>query len=127
MVLDLHAHSKKARSFFYGAKSSQNNRILPYQCAQLSPQFSFEDCSFSVHKTKQCTARAILSSSLPDALVYTYEVSFMGDCDDSKITHYQEGDYIEMGKTVAQAIYMMYFYLLSINKGKTYLINLTAK
>ena len=29
MVLDLHAHSKKLKSFFYGSPSTQNNRLFP--------------------------------------------------------------------------------------------------
>lgn len=50
-ILDLHGHSRKMFSFFYGNPSSTNPidvRMFPLLCSKLSPNYiKFEDCTFT--------------------------------------------------------------------------------
>ena len=83
-------------------------------CCQVSPMFSSRDCCYSIHNNKQGTARAVLSRCLPRALVYTYEVSFMGEWKGDQITCYQTSDYLGMGSSLIRALFMMSFYQLKL-------------
>lgn len=50
-ILDLHGHSRKMFSFFYGNPSSSNPidvRVFSMICSKMSPNFiKFEDCTFT--------------------------------------------------------------------------------
>jgi cytosolic carboxypeptidase protein 2/3 len=50
-ILDLHGHSRKMFSFFYGNPSPANPvdvRIFSLLCSKMSPNFiKFEDCTFA--------------------------------------------------------------------------------
>lgn len=50
-ILDLHGHSRKMFSFFYGNPSSANPvdvRVFSMICSKMTPNFiKFEDCTFA--------------------------------------------------------------------------------
>lgn len=53
VVLDLHGHSKKLSSFFYGnpyPQQPEHVRGFPFICSKLSDKVSFEDCTFTIEE-----------------------------------------------------------------------------
>jgi hypothetical protein len=59
--LDVHAHSRKMNSFFYGSKMTEReNKLLPFVCSKLNKFISYTDSSFTDDPSKKTTARVIL-------------------------------------------------------------------
>ena len=64
---DLHGHSKKRNSFFYGCNTAANGgflswtivRLLPRIFAQKTHMFNYKDCKFRVEPYKIGTARIV--------------------------------------------------------------------
>ncbi len=64
---DLHGHSKKKNSFFYGCNTAANGgflsqaivRLLPRIIAQKTHMFNYKDCRFRVEPYKIGTARIV--------------------------------------------------------------------
>jgi hypothetical protein len=64
---DLHGHSKKTNSFFYGCNTAANGgflswtivRLLPRIFAQKTHMFNFKDCRFKVEPYKIGTGRVV--------------------------------------------------------------------
>jgi hypothetical protein len=64
---DLHGHSKKNNSFFYGCNTAANGgflswtivRLLPRIMAQKTHLFNFKDCRFRVEPYKMGTGRVV--------------------------------------------------------------------
>lgn len=67
---DLHGHSAKKHSFFYGCNkiseggtsSWTETHILPRIISRISPHFSLNDCKFRVTDDKKNTARVVVYS-----------------------------------------------------------------
>ena len=47
LVVDLHGHSRRMGSFFYGNKDGKNPMVFPYVASKSSPHILFERCKFS--------------------------------------------------------------------------------
>ena len=83
LIVDLHGHSRRMGSFFYGNDYGQNHMLFPYIASKMNRSILFEKSKFS-HETendaKFSTARVVLGNIVKDAggYVYTYEVSFFG-------------------------------------------------
>lgn len=59
--LDIHAHSRKMNSFFYGSKSAtKEKKIYPFVCSKLNKFISYNESSFSDDPSKKTTARVVL-------------------------------------------------------------------
>lgn len=75
-ILDLHGHSRKMFSFFYGNPSSSNPaevRVFPLLCSKLGPNcVRFEDSTFLSEEYKRNTARVQLGLSFRNAQVLTF-------------------------------------------------------
>lgn len=100
MVLDLHSHSRKLGTFFYGNNKATNKnsvKIFPMMVCKNDERFDYKSNRFSGGNDR--TARKILFDYLQIPLVYTVESSFFGyqKENDFKITQYQPKDYREMG------------------------------
>lgn len=111
IVLDLHGHSRKLFSFFYGNPNPGNpceTRIFPLICSKLSPNFiRFEDSSFVNDQYKRNTARIQLFLSLKLPNIYTFESSFFGYSGKNKERkHYTQDGYREMGAALGKAIFL---------------------
>ena len=81
LVCDLHGHSRRKNIFMYGNNFSDRphaTRVFPYIMSKLLDFFSFESSRFSVHKSKESTARITLWKELKIANVFTMEASFCG-------------------------------------------------
>ena len=81
LVCDLHGHSRRKNIFMYGNVFEHRphaTRVFPYIMSKLLDFFSFEYSRFSVHKSKESTARVTLWRELKIANVFTMEASFCG-------------------------------------------------
>ena len=81
-ILDLHGHSRKMFSFFYGNASAANPidvRVFSLLCSKLNPNYiKFEDCTFAYEEYKRNTARVQFGLSFKTLNIFTFEVSFFG-------------------------------------------------
>ncbi len=104
MILDLHSHSRKLGTFFYGntmTDSSERNlaKILPAMVCKNDERFSFSSCRFG--GGNNLAARRVLFNKLEIPLIYTIESSFYGyQKDDFRIVPYYPKDYREMSESV---------------------------
>jgi len=60
LFCDLHGHSRKKSIFMYGNTQSDKpeaTRLFPFIMSKLCDYFSFEDSRFSMHRSKEATAR----------------------------------------------------------------------
>lgn len=82
MFLDLHAHSRKMNSFFYGGESEDGQlHLFPFVCSKLNRYISKDECSYGIDPGKKSTARAIVQNEMGVRKSYTFEVSFFGHTD----------------------------------------------
>lgn len=83
---DLHGHSKKRNSFFYGCNTAANGgflswtivRLLPRIFAQKTHMFNYKDCKFRVEPYKIGTARIVAWKQFQITHSFTLENSFYG-------------------------------------------------
>lgn len=81
MVLDLHGHTQKRKSFFYGCTEKNyphRTRLFPYLASKLSPHFEFASCNFAMEKSKEATARITLYNLIKSPDIFTIETSQFG-------------------------------------------------
>lgn len=82
LFCDFHGHSRRKNIFMYGnnyPERPDKTRVFPYIISKLCDYFSFEYSRFSVHKSKEATARVALWRDIGYCpLVYTMEASFSG-------------------------------------------------
>ena len=60
MYLDFHGHSRKESIFMYGnnySEKPEETRVFPYILSKICDYFSFEYSRFSMHRSKEATAR----------------------------------------------------------------------
>lgn len=72
MFLDLHSHSRKLGTFFYGNTLSSNtaaSRIYPLTVCKKDERFTFKNCRFNGGSNS--AARYALFDSLKIPLIYT--------------------------------------------------------
>lgn len=78
---DLHGHSRNKDIFIYGNNYQENpesTRLFPFIMSKVLDCFSFDACRFSIHKSKEATARVAMWKELKIPAVYTMEASFCG-------------------------------------------------
>ena len=80
---DFHGHSTKRNIFMYGntqtkAADRGKEKIFPGQFAENNENFSFEDCSFEVQKSRESTARIVMWREFNLVNSFTLECSFCG-------------------------------------------------
>ena len=104
MFLDLHSHSKKLGTFFYGNSFRESkfvSRKFPIMVCKKDSRFSYTSCRFCPCNNK--SARYVLFESLNIPLIYTVESSFYGyQKDGHNIFQYLPKDYREMGITILE-------------------------
>lgn len=108
-ILDLHGHSKKLNSFFYGNPCPENPdvvRIFPFVCSKLHPGVQFLDCTFSSEEYKKQAARVHLSTVHKLIHVYTFESSFYAYIREGKTVEFTPKEYRELGATLVNALFM---------------------
>ena len=73
--------SNRKNAFIYGCTDPNNpmsSRIFPYLLSKLGTSFSFKESRFSIHKSKESTARVALWRELQLPNIFTLEASFYG-------------------------------------------------
>ena len=73
LFCDFHAHSGKKNIFIYGCENSKGTpeRLFPLALSEMSPTFSFGDCSFKVQKKKSNCGRIVVNKELGVVNSYT--------------------------------------------------------
>lgn len=81
MCCDLHGHSRRKNLFMYGNNFENRphaTRVFPFIMSKLLDFFSFDYSRFSMHRSKEATARVTLFRELKIPCVFTLEASFCG-------------------------------------------------
>lgn len=112
----MHGHSIKHNVFQYGNKLDALDPVRdlpPHQPKLFSlllskslDYFSFADCSFSMPKSKEATARITMFHELKIPFVFTLEASFAG-ASRGRLNgqHFSIGDLENIGKSVLKCLY----------------------
>lgn len=114
LYCDFHGHSRKKNIFMYGCTKSKkgssvqsklSTRVFPRILWKISQNFSYNDCSFAIQKSKESTARVVVFKELGLLNSYTIEASFCGasfgrNCDKHFNTRHLE----QMGHFFCEAI-----------------------
>jgi hypothetical protein len=73
--------------------------IFPMILSKLFDYFSFEDCTFSMPRAKEATARIAMFHLLKIPFVFTLEASFCGaTIGNLQWKHFSSGDLMEAGR-----------------------------
>lgn len=79
--------------------------MFPYILSKLCDFFSFESCRFSMHKSKEATARIAIYREIKIPTVFTLEASFSGaDKGHLKDHHFTTDHLMLMGRKVLEAL-----------------------
>ena len=80
-------------------ENPESTRLFPFILSKVCDSFSFENCRYSVHKSKEATARITMWRELKIPAVYTMEASFCGsDIGASAGLHYTAEHLMDIGK-----------------------------
>ena len=83
----------------------EETRAFPYVLSKLCDYFSFEYSRFSMHKSKDATARIAIWKELKIPCVYTMEASFSGaDMGQFKGKHFTTWHLMRAGAKVLEAL-----------------------
>lgn len=110
LFVDLHGHSRRKNIFMYGNSGSTpqeqtDSRLFPFILSKLCDFFSFESCRFSMHKSKEATARIAIYKEVKIPSIYTLEASFSGaDKGQLKDHHFTTEHLMVMGRKVLEAL-----------------------
>jgi ribosomal protein S24E len=83
LFTDLHAHSRKKNIFMYGCTSTDYEKqidikVFPKLLSEISPYFSFQDCSFNLSKARSTSGRVVVYKELGISNSFTMEASLCG-------------------------------------------------
>ena len=78
LFLDVHSHSKKMGSFFYGNDLFENGRLFPFICSRMNKDILIESSDFVNDPSKKAAARLVVQNELKVRNSFTFEVSFFG-------------------------------------------------
>jgi len=102
LYCDLHGHSRNKNVFIYGNNYPENpesTRLFPYIMSTICDSFAFDYSRFTIHSSKESTARVSMWRELKIPAVYTMEASFCGaDRGDLSGLHYTSSHYMEIGR-----------------------------
>jgi len=108
LFCDFHGHSRRKNIFMYGNSSQdkpEETRIFPFIMSKLCDYFSFEYSRFSMHKSKEATARVSMWKELKIPSIFTMEASFSGaDQGDFKDCHFTTEHLMLAGRKLLEAL-----------------------
>ena len=108
LFCDLHGHSRRKNIFMYGNNFTENpaaTRMFPYIMSKLCDYFSFESSRFSLHKSKESTARVSMWKELKIPNIFTMEASFSGaDKGALKDQHFTTEHLMMAGRKLLEAL-----------------------
>ncbi|KAF7638683.1 Peptidase_M14 domain-containing protein [Meloidogyne graminicola] len=134
--IDLHGHSRKANIFMYGNNpmeswcsadnsfESKTFSLLPEILSKFSDSFSLKDCSFSITKAKEFSARVSTWRQFNLERVYTCESSYWGfDFGSKSGTQITIADLKRMGTELVEGLVHLYdIHINELNKNINKLI-----
>lgn len=92
----------------YGNNYSENpesTRLFPFIMSKVLDSFSFESSRFSIHRSKESTARVSMWKELKIPAVYTMEASFCGaQIGSGSGLHFTTEHFMEAGKKLCIAL-----------------------
>ncbi|SPQ97295.1 unnamed protein product (mitochondrion) [Plasmodiophora brassicae] len=112
VFVDLHGHSRRHNMFIYGcpptpaaveqvstAVAHVSEQVFPRMLWRQAENFSFQDCKFTIQKSKENTARAVVNREFNCLNSFTLETSFSGADQGSRAGfHFNQRHYQEMGE-----------------------------
>lgn len=108
LYCDFHGHSRRKNIFMYGNNYSDKpdaTRLYPYILSKICDYFSFEYSRFSMHKSKEATARVAMWKELKIPTIYTLEASFSGaDQGVLKDQHFTTEHLMNCGRKILEAL-----------------------
>lgn len=107
LFVDCHGHSRKKNVFLYGCNNKSAvgyakyiERVIPFICSYNNQSFSFQDCNFTIQKSREGTGRYVVYSEYNVVNSFTLEASFFSpekglyqDC------HFTPTQYHDIGKS----------------------------
>ena len=115
---DIHGHSKKKNSFFYGCNTAANGgflswtivRLFPRIFAQKTHMFNFRDCRFKVEPYKVGTGRVVAWKQFSITHSFTLENSFYGyDFGEDESREFSEEDYYTVGTKFCDSVFEFHY------------------
>ncbi len=122
---DIHGHSKKKNSFFYGCNTAANGgflswtivRLLPRIFAQKTHMFNYRDCRFKVEQYKMGTGRVVCWKQFNITHSFTLENSFYGyDFGEEESREFSEDDYLTVGSKLCDSVFELHCVWQEIQK-----------
>jgi hypothetical protein len=108
LFCDFHGHSRRKNIFMYGNSSverPEETRMFPFILSKLCDFFSFEQSRFSMHRSKEATARISMWKELKIPAIYTMEASFSGaDKGGLKDLHFTTENLMMAGRKLLEAL-----------------------
>ncbi|KAK4467595.1 hypothetical protein MN116_000259, partial [Schistosoma mekongi] len=120
---DMHGHSRRNNIFMYGCdplyrhskifhhnKQTLHERILPYILSQQATKyFSFPNCRFTVHPSKEATSRVVFWREFEVINSFTLEATFNGSTMQKNcLTKFEVDDFMKMGEMFAYSLHKFY-------------------
>ncbi|CAH8621789.1 unnamed protein product [Schistosoma bovis] len=139
---DMHGHSRRNNIFMYGCdplyrhskifnntKKSLHERILPYIISQQATSyFSFPNCRFTVHPSKESTSRVVFWREFEVINSFTLEATFNGSTlQNNSLMKFEVDDFMKMGELLGYSLYKFYEVLCNPLKLKETLKNLAQQ
>ncbi|VDO48353.1 unnamed protein product [Schistosoma margrebowiei] len=139
---DMHGHSRRNNIFMYGCdplyrhskifnntKKSLHERILPYIISQQATSyFSFPNCRFTVHPSKESTSRVVFWREFEVINSFTLEATFNGSTlQNNNLMKFEVDDFMKMGEILGYSLYKFYEVLCNPLKLKETLKNLAQQ
>lgn len=91
VFVDFHGHSRRSNIFMYGNNPDESwlstdhgsnignqYKLLPELLEKISPSFSLKDCTFTITKAKEFSARITLWRQFAIERAYTMEATYCG-------------------------------------------------
>lgn len=108
LYCDLHGHSRNKNVFIYGnnyLENPESTRLFPFVMSKVCDTFSYSSSKFSIHQSKEQTARIAMWRELKIPAVYTMEASFCGANIGAKAgLHFTTSDFMQVGRRLMLAL-----------------------
>jgi hypothetical protein len=108
LFCDFHGHSRRKNIFMYGNNFTEKpdaTRVFPFILSKICDFFSFEYSRFSMHKSKEATARIAIYKEIKIPNIFTLEASFSGsDIGSLKDQHFTTEHLMMAGRKLLEAL-----------------------
>jgi hypothetical protein len=116
LYCDYHGHSRRKNIFLYGCsdkaqsagKDRLKERVLAWMLHQSSTLFSFDNCHFKVHKSKEGTGRVVFWREYKILQSFTMESSLGGgEMISGRMEHFNTRHFKSAGRTFAHCMFWL--------------------